>query len=98
MWEFFAIRRSNVATLTEGVLKAMMARKLKDRMAVLLALVCLSGAVAFLPPVMGQPPTGGKKEEDARNVAAKLSESDTDKLQGKWQIMSITLQGKVFKR
>ena len=65
---------------------------------VLVALVCMRGTAAFLLPVMGQPPTADKQDGNTKVAAGQQTETDKEKLQGKWQIMSITMEGKVFKR
>lgn len=76
----------------------MIVSKLKDQKAVLFALLCIGGTVTFVPPVAGQPPVGEGKGGNARLAAREQGETDRDRLQGKWQITSITMQGKVFKR
>ena len=79
--------------LSEGALNAMMMFKLKK--SVLLALFCIGGAVVFRSPVLGQTPKAEKKDV---KFAELKNETDKDKLQGKWQIMSLAMSGKVIKR
>lgn len=67
----------------------MLTSNLEARTAGLLALAC---SAAFLPTAMGQPPTA------ARQVASQKVETDADRLQGKWRIMSIAVEDKVVKR
>lgn len=64
----------------------MMVFKLKYQAAILIAFVCIGS------PVLGHSPPG------AKTVAGKRSEADREKLQGKWHILSITMQGKVIKK
>lgn len=47
--------------------------------------------MASISPAFGQPPAAGKSVE-------KAAKTDQDRLQGKWQVMSIEMQGKVYKR
>lgn len=68
----------------------MTASTLKDRAAVFLALAVVGGTTAVLSPAMGQAPKGGN--------AGKPGGTDKDRLQGKWQITSIDMDGQVYKR
>src|SRR5207253_6952926 len=88
----------NAATLTEGVLKAMALSTLKGQTAVLFALACVGGTVTLLPPVAGQPPVAVRKDGNAKLASGGQGETDKDRLQGKWQIMSIAMEEKVIKR
>jgi RNA polymerase sigma factor (sigma-70 family) len=88
-----------VAALTEGVLRTMMMSKIKVVMAVLLAVVCLGGTVAFLSPAVGQPPAE-KKGGNAKATAGERRRQETGKarLQGGWEIVSVECEGRVFKK
>ena len=76
----------------------MIAFNFRKSSAGLFVLCGLVGAVTFLPPVAGQSPVPQKKDGNAKVAAGQRSESDTDKLQGNWQIMSIAIEDKIIKR
>lgn len=76
----------------------MIASRLKDRTAVLLSSFCILGTLTFLPAAAGQTPVAEREDGRAKVAAGKQGETDKDKLQGQWQIMSITVEGKTFKR
>jgi len=104
--------RAHVAALAEGVMKTMMVSQFKVVVAVLFAVVCIGCTAAFLPPVAGPPPTAAgqsptvaeppptveKKDENVQGTAGQQGETDKDRLQGKWQITSLTVEGKVIRR
>lgn len=62
---------------------------------VLAFVVCTS---KFLMTATGQPPTAEKKGEKAKSVAGPKNVTDKDRLQGKWQVVSIAFDDKVIKR
>ncbi len=64
-------------------------------MTVLFVSCCIVGALTFIPPVAGQQPVPEKKDANAKAAAGQRGESDKDKLQGNWQILS--LDGDIFK-
>lgn len=72
--------------------------KIKYKSTIPRALVFVAGVAASLHPALGQPPTGTIETQSSNLVAMSPPETDHDKLQGKWQITSITLQGKVYQR
>ena len=99
-----------VATLTEGVLKAMLMSKLKSAAAVLLVvLVCIGGGVAVTPMVMGKQPNSPKKSDDKKRAMDNKKQAEAKeaalkdavaweikKLEGSWQVQSQTYQGNPF--
>ncbi len=67
-------------------------------MTVLFVSCCIVGALTFIPPVAGQQPVPEKKDANAKAAAGQRGESDKDKLQGNWQILSLDLGILVVKR
>ena len=82
-----------VAALTEGVLKAMLVSKLKTATAVLLvvALVC-GAATGMICRAQAREPQ--KAEQKAEAEDGKKAKTDVERLQGKWQIVSMGKDGK----
>ena len=76
----------------------MIAFNLRNSTAALFISCCIVGVVTFLPPIAGQPPVPEKKDGNAKATTGQQSESDKDKIQGNWQIMSLDLGIKVVKR
>jgi RNA polymerase sigma factor (sigma-70 family) len=70
---------TQVAALTEGVLKVMLVSKLKISMVLLLVLACVGGPVAFLPTTSaGQQPPDEKKYE-ATKIEGSAKQQDEKK-------------------
>ncbi len=55
-------------------------------------------ALALPPAAGGQSPVAEKTRVNTEAVAGGKRETDRNKLQGKWQILSIALEDKVFKK
>lgn len=64
--------------------------------AVLLALLWIGGTAPVLSPALGQPPAPGTRDEHTGTAAGKPGAADLDKLQGRWHITALTVQGKTF--
>ena len=71
--------------------------KLTVAMAARLAVAC-GGLAASPPPAAGQLPAVETKDKGANAAPARPVESDKDKLQGNWRIVSVALEDKVAKR
>ncbi|HEV3117951.1 MAG TPA: sigma-70 family RNA polymerase sigma factor, partial [Gemmataceae bacterium] len=87
-----------VAALTEGVLKAMLVSNLKTATAALLvvvALVCGAATGMICRTQAGEPQKAEKPaEQKAEAEAGKKAKTDVERLQGKWQIVSMGESGK----
>jgi RNA polymerase sigma factor (sigma-70 family) len=90
----------DVAILTEGVMNAMPLNKFKAAVAVLLAvgvLGTLGSAFHNLQARVEQPPTGARAEppKDAKPAPAGPAkpETDTEKLQGTWEVIETRVDG-----
>ncbi len=85
-------------SLSRRGLSPMSAFNLRNSTAVLFFTCCIVGVVTFLSPVAGQPPVPEKKDGNAKVATGRQSESDKDRIQGNWQLMSLDLGFKVVKR
>jgi RNA polymerase sigma factor (sigma-70 family) len=87
------------AALMEGVMKAMLIRKLKIFGPVVLILACVgSAAMTLLPAATGQPTTvSGKKAQPSEpaknNPAVDANKEDMGKLQGFWEVAAFINNG-----
>lgn len=86
---------ATVATLTEGVLKAMFVTKIRSVLAVVLVtLACLGGGVAVTPLVMGkQPDTPEKADPEAKNADPTVKKADPKAKNAAVKAMQKRLQG-----
>jgi uncharacterized protein (TIGR03067 family) len=75
---------------------AMLTSNLKQQTA-LFVVLCFICTAMLLSPVRGQSPVV-KKNGKANVAGGQQSESDQEKVQGAWQIMSIAMEGKTVKR
>jgi RNA polymerase sigma factor (sigma-70 family) len=92
----------NVATLTEGVMKAMRMSKLRTALAVLLILACVGkAALTLLPAAAGQPPTVTEEQANPSRLVpatagaprSKADKEEVKKLQGVWEVVSFVQFG-----
>ena len=81
-----------VAALTEGVVKAMFVSKIKGVLAAVLVVVALFGATGLVcRSQAGEEPKAEKKADEKKGEQAK---TDLEKLQGKWQLVARTKDGR----
>lgn len=88
---------AKVAALTEGVVKTMFATKIKGVLAVMLATVALCGATELICRTQAGEPPKAQKARDENGADAekgKRAKADSELLQGKWQIVSSTYEGR----
>ena len=93
---------TNAAILTEGVLRAMLMSKLKTATAVLMVVALCCGATGMICGTQAGEPQKAENPAEQK-VKAKVegerqATTDSERLQGKWQIMSLDLGGIVIKR
>jgi uncharacterized protein (TIGR03067 family) len=75
---------------TEGVLKAMLTSKRN----ILVVLACTS---AFLLTA-AEKPSAAEKNDNSQSDAGPKKITDKDRLQGRWQLLSIAIEDKIIKR
>jgi RNA polymerase sigma factor (sigma-70 family) len=84
-----------VVALTEGVVKAMLVTKIKSVLTAVLVIVALCGATGLICRTQaGERPKTEKKADDKKKEKAR---TDKERLQGKWQIVSMVDGGKEVK-
>ena len=76
----------------------MIASNFRNSMAALFVSTCILATTTLLPPVAGQTPVPEKEDTTGKVAAPGQGESDKDKIQGNWQIISLDLGFKVIKR